>query len=226
MIVNNHGKFIFHCSAKTSYLLLKNINGKYNEKYLGIKHDHHNKIKNDPYIANIDYTHFLFLRNPFTRVVSSYYSISHAPNFKYCNQKYDSFEDFINILHEEVITNKPFILKDNHIKQQTKQLRLGILEKCPPAHVFETTQLNDFIKLFNKMYDINFPIGKYHSFKYKNEPIKNAHLLSKKDMYVRRPKSQYLLTSPQLNAKIREIFAGDFALGKKHGYNFTEKTYI
>lgn len=258
-IINNEGKFIIYNSAKTSFILVRNINSMYNEKYRNyepvtniITHQKLNDVLNSKIIYDI----YVVIRNPYSRIVSSFYAISNSPIYLSFNKLYNNFESFINLIYDiykDSINNQISFSETDKIKLSIKKFinknddEIGTLDREILWHVFhqyfqineclnydikklniyETSKLNSFIIDFNKKYNLNYPIGKTHAFDYSSDSIINdVSKLSLDDIYKLKPPVHCFLKNNEINEKIKEIFSLDFELGNKLGYNFTIDNYL
>jgi hypothetical protein len=236
LIVNNTDNFIILTAGKLSYLLCKYILIEYFES------QNKNIDVNDIFIYNnkvnyeLTYDIYIHIRNPFERIVSSFYAISNDNNFHEFIKLYNSFETFIEVLYDEFKNNKPFILKNAHIQQFTKQNgyqlvyndimndKTKTMNDTSKYKVYECKELSNFINDFNIKYGINFPLGRFHPFDYNDkEPnIKNVHEINLNEIYKLRPTYKYFFEDKNIINKVYEIFKDDFDFSKKLGYNFFE----
>lgn len=237
LIVNNIDKFIILTAGKLSYLLCKNILISYFKKQNKNINVDDIFIYNDKVNYELKYDIYIHIRNPFERIVSSFYAISNNNNYHEFIKLYNSFETFIEVLYDEFKNNKPFILGNAHIKQFTKQSGYNLvyndimndktktINDTSKYKVYECKELNNFINDFNIKYDINFPLGKFHSFNYNNDNdnnIKNVHEMNLNEIYEMRPQYKYFFEDKNIINKVYEIFKDDFDFSKKLGYNFFE----
>jgi len=101
-IINNHGKFILLNSAKTGWMLSKNINNQYIDNNNDI-----DKYHTYDYDLNIDYNIYIFIRNPYHRIVSSFFAVtcleddSETSNiYKTFTKNYNNFTEFIDFIYK------------------------------------------------------------------------------------------------------------------------------
>ena len=222
------GKFIIAYSAKTGNMLVKEIFGLYDEKYKNLEFHQPSYVLNYHYPPYNDYNnelhHFKYflIRNPYTRIVSSFYAMSNYEYYSKFYSLYNTFEEFVNLLYKEYKSGKnDFFFKEDVIFQQTVGAGYKYFEyfNIKPDKVYETEDLNLFIKDINEKYDLNIPIKKYHGFKY-GIFEKNAHQLELKKLYEIKPNILSFFCNDDINKKIKEIYKSDFEMCKKYGYNY------
>lgn len=224
LVINNKGKFIIISAGKVSYMLCKRINGTYDMIKNGEEYDPATyKLKRPPYDTydiSIEYNIYLHIRNPFTRIVSIFYAVSNYPPLSHYNSLYTNFSQFIDILYHEHTSGKHYMLLHPVIGRQVDQYGHIFMRKynIKPTMVFETSELNNFISHINEEYNLNIPVGKVHSFNYKND-IKDAIYMPIKDIYEYRPPFTSFIND-ETRDKIREIYADDFILCHEYGYDF------
>lgn len=250
-LVCNSGEYIIYCSTKTSYILCRDLHIDYFAKYHG-KDD--TKTSANLTIDTVEkdklYTKYVIIRNPYARCVSSFYALSHKDNLsRACFTKlYNSFSEYVDVLArvndgsakygERNINTLTLSMQEVcdcdyatasslvvHIFDQvfrTGDITDG-MTKC--VYVYDTTQLNSFIEVFNKRYNLDMPVKKHHAFNY-NEHIDNAHMMTIDEVYDKRPSISSFLMNNDINQKIKDIFIADFRLGERYGYLFSTNQYI
>ena len=102
-IINNHGKFILLNSAKTGWMLSKNINNQYINNIDIEIYKHYTS----DYDSNIDYDIYIFIRNPYHRIVSSFFAVTHLDDtfetskiYNKFTKNYNNFTEFIDFIYK------------------------------------------------------------------------------------------------------------------------------
>ena len=150
-IQNNY--FTISFSAKCGNMIVKDLMILFDKKYHSIvskNFKYHIEPFNN-YNFNKKHINYLLIRNPYTRIVSSFYAMTNYDLLKRYNSLYNTFEEFINIIYKEFKTNKYFILGHNVVNLQSNMpgIKFLNLNNIKPI-VFETEELNLFIEDFNK----------------------------------------------------------------------------
>lgn len=228
LLINNKNKIIIITGGKISYLLCKNIFCDIIEKQINISKDKfYNYFENylDNYDEKIDYKIFIVIRNPYTRIVSSYYAITNNKSLGFYKY-YNNFKEFIDLLFYEKKNNNYNILNNSHVKEFSKQngyeFFLNLLEKNNKIdfNIYETEELNNFIIDINKYLGKNYPIKKFHSFQYSKFIEDLDASLENNGEVLKKAYNYKNLLNNQIIEKINFIFNNDFIFSEKFGYKF------
>jgi len=89
--------------------------------------------------------------------------------------------------------------------------------------VYLTPQLNDLISHFNNEYDLDVPVRRIHGVKHlQNSTVENADTMSFDDLIKYKPHYSCFYQKPGLREIVDRVFADDFKLCERFGYNFQD----
>ena len=215
LITDNKYKINIWWSAKCACTYIKNM---YYVVILGydIEDVHINESYTAKYVKN-NYKNVYVCRNPYARIVSSYVHRLELYD------KYESFEDFINLIYQQYVKCNTIIDEKDFIHHTTPQFS----ELYPLDESFKLdsiTKMEDLYKtnLLKEWFNITTDIKLKDNFGYNtnvqrnNYIVKNAFKLAKKDIIeMKKENNVPYYTSfynEEIKNKVNEIYNVDFKI--------------